>query len=214
MIKPYYDKDGITIYNGDCREILPELNKVDLVVADFPYGLGFDYTKFDDTQENLHNLVQEVMPLLMDCSLRALITCGHTNIWHYPPAKWVMAWVFGTTNQRNSWGFTSWQPILAYGKDPYLANRVGARMDIINDSRIPTKFEMDNHPCPKPISFIKKLIMRGSYLTTDLVLDPFMGIGTTLVASKSLNRKCIGIEIEEKYCEIAVKRLSQSVMIL
>ena len=104
------------------------------------------------------------MPLILAKSERALITCGHTNIWHYPPAKWIMAWVFGTTNQRNSWGFTSWQPILCYGKDAYLAERKGARMDIIRDSHIPEQWI--KHPCPKPDMFIKKLLLISPQLNT------------------------------------------------
>ncbi len=212
--KPYFQDDAVVIYCADCRDVLPLIpdKSIDLVLTDPPYGLGFSYTQFEDNQDNLVKLIQVVLPQILRVSKRSLITCGHTNIWHYPPANWIMAWIFGTTNQRNSWGFTSWQPILAYGKDSYLANGAGARMDIINDSRVPTRYEMDNHPCPKPKSFIKKLIVRGSFDSGDIILDTFMGIGTTLIASKELNRKCIGIEIEKKYCEIAAKRLSQSVM--
>ena len=66
------------------------------------------------------------------------------------------------------------------------------------------------HPHEKPIKLMKYLFR---YIPKDkIVLEPFAGIGTTLVAGKSLNRKCIGIEIEEKYCEIAAKRCCQSVM--
>jgi len=65
-----------------------------------------------------------------------------------------------------------------------------------------------NHPCPKPISLMKQIIKCGEWQT---ILDPFLGSGTTLFASKQLNRHCIGIEIEEKYCEIAAKRCSQGV---
>ena len=136
-----------------------------------------------------------------------MLTCGHTNIWYYPPAKWIIAWVFGTTNQRNSWGFTSWQPILCYGKDPYLANGMGARMDIIRDSHSPDRYRKSQHPCPKPEQFWKKILERGSVKKTDLILDPFFGSGTTGFICEKLSRKWIGIEISEKYCEIAAKRI-------
>lgn len=68
-----------------------------------------------------------------------------------------------------------------------------------------------NHPCPKPIKVWKKLLNSVS-LREHIILDPFMGSGTTLVAAKELGRRAIGIEIEEKYCEIAVRRLAQEVL--
>ena len=66
------------------------------------------------------------------------------------------------------------------------------------------------HPCPKPLSLWEELDKR---MKDGIVLDPFMGSGTTLVAAKELGRKAIGIEIEEKYCEIAVRRLAQEVLL-
>lgn len=68
------------------------------------------------------------------------------------------------------------------------------------------------HPTVKPAGILRKYIQIGS-LIGDTVLDPFMGVGTTLRAAKDLNRKAIGIEIEEKYCETAAKRLSQEVLL-
>lgn len=109
----------------------------------------------------------------------------------------------------NPWGFTCWQPILAYGSDPYLANNMGSRPDIIEHSETSEK---NGHPCPKPFAFWKKLLHRGSVKSTDTVIDPMMGSGTTLEAAKDMGLRAIGIEIEEKYCEIAAKRLSQEVL--
>jgi len=99
--------------------------------------------------------------------------------------------------------------VLVYGKDPYLAKGLGARADYIEHNET----SPDNgHPTPKPYNFWKLLLARCSVDMDDIILDPFMGSGTTIVVAKHLNRKCIGIEIEEKYCEIAAKRCSQSVM--
>ena len=67
------------------------------------------------------------------------------------------------------------------------------------------------HPCPRPLDQMK-FIVTALTEENDTILDPFMGSGTTLVAAKNLGRKAIGIEIEEKYCEIAVKRLRQEVL--
>lgn len=68
-----------------------------------------------------------------------------------------------------------------------------------------------DHPCVKPLASFKKLVEIGS-TAGEMILDPFMGAGTTLVAAKELGRRAIGIEIEERYCEIAAKRLSQEML--
>jgi len=86
---------------------------------------------------------------------------------------------------------------------------MGRRPDTIIDTELS---EDNGHPCPKPIDVWRKIMLRGSTNDSDLILDPFMGSGTTLRAAKDLGRKAIGIEIEEKYCEIAAKRMSQTVM--
>jgi site-specific DNA-methyltransferase (adenine-specific) len=83
-------------------------------------------------------------------------------------------------------------------------------MDTI--SIMATRLTRNGHPCPKPLQVWERLINRGTVKYGNLILDPFLGSGTTAVASKILGRKCIGIEISEKYCEIAAKRCSQSVM--
>jgi len=210
-MKPYYQDDWVTIYHGDCRDILPELPKVDLVLTDPPYGIGVEYGNYKDSSENLIALVIDVLPKLRLMSQRVLLTCGVINQWLYPQPDWVLAWVIPTTNSGSSkWGFSCWQPILAYGNDPYLANGLGRRMDTITGN---SKRLIDyGHPCSKPLDIWKKIMLRASVKDTDIILDPFLGSGTTVIASKELNRKCIGIEIEEKYCEIAAKRCSQEVM--
>jgi DNA modification methylase len=209
----YQDKvvlGDCALYLGDCLEVMKEIpdKSVDAVITDPPYGLGFEYNTFEDTQDNLKDLINKVMPEILRVSNCSAITCGHTNVWSYPPAKWIAAWVYGTTNARNSFGFTSWQPILCYGKDPYLAHGMGARMDVINDSHVPGR--NIEHPCPKSIEFMRKFVIRFSALKDDTILDPFMGSGTTGVACVQIGRKFIGIEIDPKYFEIAVKRIKDA----
>ena len=70
----------------------------------------------------------------------------------------------------------------------------------------------NGHPCPKPLGVWRKILRRVSPEDNGPILDPFMGSGTTLRVAKDLNRKAIGIEIEEKYCEIAANRMSQEVL--
>lgn len=209
MTQGFEDSIG-KIICGDCLEVMKDWpdNCVDLVLTDPPYGLNYPYIQYDDTEANLIHLINGFMPEFNRISNRAVLTCGHTNIWKYPPATWVMCWYYGTTNARNSWGFTSWQPILCYGKDPYLENGLGARMDVIKDSHAPELWlKQQAHSCPKPISFMLKLLQRASVKMGDLILDPFCGSGTTCVAAKMLGRRFIGIDISEEYCKIARMRL-------
>ena len=208
-MNPYYQDENCTIYNADCRDILPTLPNVDLVLTDPPYGVGVEYTKFCDTQSNLHILIQEIFPTLLDMSKRLVLTCGHTNIWKYPESDWIMCWYIPAGSNRNPWGFTCWQPILCYGKDPYLENGLGARRDVLVSNE---RNKIHGHPCCKPEKLWLELLNRCSVKKEDLILDPFMGGGTTMRVAKDLGRKSIGIEIEEKYCEMSAKRLEQEVL--
>lgn len=196
----------------DCLDLMKKMPDkcVDLVLTDPPYGVNYEYDLWQDTEENLKNLLEKVMPELLRIGKRVILTPGHTNIWKYPPSKWIMCWYYGTTNAWNSWGFTSWQPILVYGKDPYLENSMGARMDVIKDATAPEKWIKNvGHSCNKPITFWKKLLLRGSVKETDIIFDPFMGSWTTARACKDLGRNFIGCELSEAYCKIGEDRLRQ-----
>ncbi len=201
-MKPYFDKEDIIIYHGNHLEVMSELQPVDLVLTDFPYGTNVDYGLYQDTQDNLKKLVNETMPEILRISKVALITCGNHNIHLYPPVNWILAWVNNAGNGINRWGFNCWQPILAYGRDIRHTRDI-----IINNERS----ENNIHPCPKPINFWKQLLLRGSADISDNILDPLMGSGTTLVAAKELGRCCIGIDIEEKWCEEAAKRVERAI---
>ncbi len=211
--KPYYEdtKAGITIYHADCRDILPLLpdKSIDLVLTDPPYGIGVDYGEYDDTQDNLLEKIIPLMPLILAKGKRVMLTTGVKNMYSYPRPDWVLAWVSTAGVGRGVWGFCCWHPILAYGRDPYLENGKGSMPDIFLSNEIT---QIKNHPVSKPTNLWQKVLHRGSVNSTDLILDPFLGSGTTAYCAQKLGRKCIGIEIEEKYCEIAAKRLSQEVM--
>jgi len=214
-MKPYYDHNGITIYHGDCLEILPQLEPVDLILTDPPYGLGMEYGDYDDTEDNLVKLISEGFPHIKKISKTILITPGVINQWFYPRPDWVLSWYVPGASATGKWGFSCWQPILAYGKDPYLKNGKGRRPDIIVATRDNLMGNADmskKHPCPKPLGLWKKILIRGSCLSKDIILDPFMGSGTTVVSAKQLGYRAIGIEINEKYCEIAARRLSQEML--
>jgi len=209
--EPYYEdkKAGITLYCADCRDILPLLGPVDLVLTDPPYGNGTTYGLYDDSPDNLRELIRESVPHILRIGKATLITCGVGNIHAYPPPRWILSWITPAGNGSGPWGFCCWQPILAYGSDPYLVEQLGRRQDCYIHTELS---EQNGHPCPKPIKLMRWLVIRGTTSPTATILDPFMGSGTTLRAAKDLGRRAIGIEIEEKYCEIAVKRLAQEVM--
>lgn len=207
-LTPYYEDGAVTIYQGDARVLLPLIGPIDLVLTDPPYGNGTGYGVYKDTPEALAGILTTLFPLLADKATRVVLTPGNANAWLYPRPSWTLAWVTPAGAGSGPWGFSCWQPVLVYGPDPYLSAGMGRRPDIILKTEAS---EMNGHPCPKPIDFWRLLLQRVSVSVEDVVLDPFMGSGTTLRAAKDLGRKAIGIELEERYCEIAAKRCAQEV---
>jgi DNA modification methylase len=215
-VTPYYDEDGITIYHGDCREVLPGL-AADVILTDLPYAIGLDYgTAFVDDATYLDGLVAQALPLMRQAAPVVALTCGIGNWWRYPEPTWVLCWYMANAcSSTGKWGFNQWQPVIVYGTDPYLKRGMGRRPDVIitaapnngADKRL-------GHPCPKPIEAWRKVLHRLSPSEDDLVLDPMMGSGSSLVVAKYSGRKAIGIDVDERYCEIAAKRLGQGVLAL
>lgn len=208
-MKPYYQEKGITIYNADCRDVLSSLSGVDLVLTDPPYGIGVDYGQFIDTPENVGALVSDVIPLAVRVAKRVALTCATRQIHFYPPPTWILCWLNRAGSYMNPWGFTCWQPVLVYGKDPFLEKSMGSRPDVIEHSETAENW---GHPCPKPEMFWRKLLLRCSVNESDVVVDPFMGSGTTLRVAKDCGRSAIGIDVEERFCESAANRLRQEVL--
>ena len=198
--KPYYSDEAVTIYHGDCREIMPLLGKVDLVLTDPPYGLNF--AKWDAA-------IPDWLPAARASAPVVAFTTAPTTMWAYPRPSWVAAYSRQGATTRNAFGgFCHWTPVLIYGDA-----RLPVDFAVSNDAlaHIAVAREHNEHPSPKPIPIFRWLI---ESLGAQTILDPFMGSGTTLRAAKDLGRKAIGIEIEERYCEIAAKRMSQLVMAL
>lgn len=216
-MKPYYEHAGITIYHGDCRDFCLY---ADVVLTDPPYGVGLSasrpekmrkhagetYTFGDDSEEYIRQVCVPAIVNLLNRLQRVVLTSGTRCMWLYPrpTTVWCLYWPNGAGRGRWS-AFNCWQPVLCYGVGP---QRVGAIPDTFMTTE---QAEWNGHPCPKPLPLWKRLLAATSS-PGETVLDPFCGSGTTLVAAKDLGRKAIGIEIEEKYCEIAAKRLSQEVL--
>jgi DNA modification methylase len=224
-VEPYYDDGTVTIFHGDAREILTSL-AFDAVVTDPPYGVGLQAKRakqrgggvvsragsysFDDTPEYVERVV---VPIIEACRSRAksvALTPGTRNLWAYPRADDVGCFYSAAGTGMGKWGFTCSQPILYYGSDPYLRTLQGSRANSSGQT-YPNDANAHDHPCAKPIRMMRWLVNRAS-LPGEIVLDPFMGSGTTIVAAKYLGRRAIGIEIEERYCEIAANRCAQDVL--
>jgi DNA modification methylase len=204
-----------TLYLGDCLEILPTLGKVDAVVTDPPYGvdLGSDpthrignrpYVGFNDTPDYVQEVAVWVIERCVGHARSVVVTPGTRCAWLYPQPDELGAIYFPAGAGFSRWGFTCSQPILFYGKDPYMP-----RNKKPNSVACTETSEKNGHPCPKPIRLMKWLVERST-LPTDTVLDPFMGSGTTGVACAKMGRKFIGIELEPRYFDIACKRIEDA----
>ena len=205
MLKPYYQDEWVTIYHGDCREILPELPKVDLVLTDPPYGIGQDGGHLRARKwQNIRVLPQfnnwdkqrpdkSVFDLILQISSNQVIWGGNYFADYLPPSR----------------GWLYWQKLMGGDfSDGELAWT--SRDAVLKEFTQCPKGQQNVHPTQKPANLI--LWCLSFFPDANLILDPFLGSGTTAYCAKKLNRKCIGIEIEEKYCEMAAKRCSQSVM--
>ncbi len=212
----YFQDDAVVIYCADCRSILPLIpNKsIDLVLTDPPYGIDLDLTWLSELHLAHSKPANKIdKPIIGDRGMP-------------------LDWLFSYTN-RAIFGFpyiydaeaTGW---LVWDKQPGIDTDRTLTSPVEMSSTTLWKgfrivrcmwagFFRDNgeyrfkHPTQKPQKVIDYIVSKGSQLD-NLILDPFLGSGTTAYCAKKLGRKCIGIEIEEKYCEIAAKRCSQSVM--
>jgi len=217
--KIYFQDDDVVIYCADCRDILPELPKVDLVLTDPPYGIsivkngmvGADFGvankgKYTDVIGDVDkDIAKLAFSYLVKVADKLIIFGGNYFLDFLPPSDGWLIWdKRGDTGIRNTFadGEMAWcsfhTPVRIYRQ---LWN--GMIREGEHDKRL--------HPTQKPHGIISS-ILRDFSKEGDLILDPFLGSGTTAYSAKKLGRKCIGIEISEKYCEIARNRLRQSVM--
>lgn len=242
-MRPYYERGGVTIYHADCREVLPALEPVDVVIADPPYG---------ETSLAWDRRVGGWLELVPT-----------TNLWCFGSFRFFMA----ARQEFNGWNFAQelvWEkhngssfhadrfrrvhelvaqfyrgpwaeiykcPVMTLDatKKTVRAKSRPAHMGDIQRAayqshdggprlqrsvlRVRSEHGTAEHPTQKPVAIISPLI-EYSCPPSGVVLDPMMGAGTTLVAAKLLRRRAIGIEIDERHCETAAKRLAQEVFAL
>lgn len=233
---PYYEQDGITIYHGDCRDVLSGLppSSVDLVLSDPPYGMAFvnfsrdkDNAKWSGRENVKGDGVRQGMRLVRAMLIEAgpimaedahLYLFCHWEAWPdfydsastYVPMRGALIW------QKNTHGPGNFAMDYQRDYEVVLYGARGARPLLGGFDSSILKFKTvrcaeKEHPTEKPVELFSYLVGR-SCPVDGTVIDPFMGCGTTLVAAKVLGRKAIGIELEEKYCEIAAKRLAQGAL--
>ncbi len=223
MIKPYYQDESCTIYNADCRDVLPQLEAVDLVLTDPPYGIGESSKKqrtrgkatafnsrgrgqyvastdfgFNDWDREPPSA--DLLKLIVGKAQHSILWGG--NYFGLPAASKWLVW-----DKDNSGDFADCE--LAWTNLDGAVRKFKWRWNGMLQEDMSRK-EIRQHPTQKPLPLMKWCLQQAK--VTGLILDPFMGSGTTLRAAKDIGLKAIGIEIEQKYCDIAIERLRQQVL--
>lgn len=213
-MKPYFEQDGLTIFHGDCREILPTL-KADLIVTDPPYGIALrNHSPGNRRRTASYEIAGDAsldvaLHVLAWAEERAIPVCAFASPWKPLPGDWRNMLVWDKGPAVGGGGDTSlcfkrtWELIQVRRNGPLQAGRGES---VLRHHVTPRDSIL--HPAAKPKSLMVQLVSQLSK-SAEMILDPFMGSGTTLVAAQQLGRKAIGIELEEKYCEIAAKRIMQ-----
>jgi site-specific DNA-methyltransferase (adenine-specific) len=207
---PYFQEDAGLIFNCDCRDILPHLPKVDLVLTDPPYG--FNRFRGDEPEKFLQIIKEafDVMPLknghwafvftgtgMLKNVLNSINLEFQRLLWMYKPSDCTFPYRGWLLKSEAICLFSKGTPLALKERKPY-------QHDVYIHTTVGQE-GVNGHPTVKPIKIVKDLASR----IDGIILDPFLGSGTTAVAAKELGRRYIGIEIEEKYCEISAKRLKQ-----
>jgi DNA modification methylase len=192
-VRPYYEQDGITIFHADCRDLLPSL-KADCVVTDPPYGVSYRQPRA--------------------CTGR--MSLSGDGAWSFVrPELPFVVWGANNGDGYSDCGWLVWDK-MRYGLDLFGDGELAACSELRGVRVHPSRWDRQHgagwtglHPTEKPVGLIAWCL---GFMPPGVVLDPYCGAGSTLIAARDATRKAIGIEIEERYCEIAAKRLAQGVL--
>jgi len=216
MSRPYYEQDGITIYHGDCLEC-HEWLAADVLVCDPPYGMAFVSSRTTQRREiagDKTTAVRDAALALWGESKPAAVfgtwkverPVGVVNrlIWDKSagsgPGMGDLSLAFGNSDEE-IYLLGAWPK-----RGPRQPNVLRTHEAIGGPNGLVAR---GGHPTPKPPHLIERILRAAA---DGCVADPFCGTGGVLLAAKNLGRKAIGVEIEERYCEIAARRLSQQVL--
>jgi len=220
---PYYSDDAVIIYHADCRDILPELPKVDLVLTDPPYGINTksdgdgkispwaDYCNASLFYETwigaCRERLNETGALWTFLNWRSIVTFQKAACDLQWPIESLLVWDKKWIGPGGPNGLRPSYELVALFRREAFSIRDRGIPDIRRSQW--SAIKPNDHPAEKPIDLVRWI---AEISGGETILDPFMGSGTTLRAAKDLGRKAIGIEIEERYCEIAAKRMRQAVL--
>ncbi|MGE3449538.1 MAG: site-specific DNA-methyltransferase [Microbacteriaceae bacterium] len=217
-MKPYYTDDLVTLYHGDCLEIDAWL-AADVLVTDPPYGIGWRRGENRARASRRHEgIANDGDTAARDTMLTAWgdrpgVVFGSLYA-PFPPNRQILVWqkpgdsgvVGSTTGYRRDT-----EAVFLVGEWPQRSARWSSvlRSATANIGTPNSPAGRTGHPHAKPIDLMESLILSAP---PGVIADPFAGSGSTLVAAKRLGRRAIGVELEERYCEVIARRLSQGVL--
>lgn len=226
--QPYYEdpKAGIVIYHADCRDILPllEPGSVNLVLTDPPFSVPVKHEDAKGVYPRSWGNLMVMEPFFQEvlAEIRRVVRLDgqiyiHCDSMSYPvffkigysmwPQSHLLIWYKPTGRRGRGWLHS--HELVLHLCTPKTEYADGFRQDVVGIT--PTRTLNRQHPAEKPGALLT-FLMEAMPKQKALIVDPFCGSGTTLRAAKDLGHQAIGIEIEERYCEIAAKRLAQEVI--
>jgi site-specific DNA-methyltransferase (adenine-specific) len=215
---PYYQDSAVTIYHGDCREIVPHLGRFDLLLTDPPYELQASGGGIGAKRKYLADIDGHIDSGFDTSILQGfdnwMVFCGKRQLLELLTLASPKVWSLVTWNKPNPTPLCAgnYLPDTEYIVHAYQSGRLfGEYRDKSRFIIHPVEQNSFAHPTVKPLPVVAKMLRLGTVIG-ETVLDPFAGSGTTGRAAKDLGRKATLIEREERYCEIAAKRMSQEVL--
>ena len=212
LLYPYYQDSHILLFNADSIEIMNNFQGISHVITDPPFNAGKDFANDTMTETDWILFCDKLSSALKLLSPENILLEVGKNDVHMRHAfdkqfnyKWAIALNYTNAMRNGAIGFANYGLVYWYGGKCY--KRYMDRIDCPLTNTI-SEFR---HPSPKEIRHYERLVEMFS-AEGDIILDPFAGSGTTLIAAKNLNRKAIGIEINKEYCDIIINRLRQEVL--
>jgi site-specific DNA-methyltransferase (adenine-specific) len=211
-MKPYFEDEYVILYHGDCLEVTEWLD-ADVLVTDPPYGISWEAGALSDKRETRkkseQSIISDESASVRDAALtlfgkKPAIVFGTWKIQRPENTTNVLIW-----HKANKQPGVLTHPFYSNHEEIYVLGNgfLGKPMQSVITSKEHRGMQprLIGHPTPKPVGLMESLIEK----TAGLIADPFAGSGSTLLAARNLGRKVIGVEIDEKYCELIAQRLSQ-----